>query len=351
MSASQPPQPEPASRVRPSRDFRTEPWLPKLIVLVIALGAIGGGSGLLIAAFSGAEYIVKSPAPLWIGYAAGLMFLLPGLGAFGFFLYGIGVPLRSGAGFLGLLLALSGAGLLAAIFHQGAFFAAPESWGGTRFGPLGPRDFARVGVVWMDLLVLQFVVLLVWLARLPAGHLPARIKAWQRWRIPAFFAAPAAVAFALHFAGAYDRIEREFGPAKHEPAAARTAAPATPAGPKPPPAAKPLEYFLGTWINPQPGRHESHKVEIRAEGGSVHIRVTRTCVPKECVLGAGRAEVIRTPDKEQVIDLRAEFKNASGETSTIALTPEGAARLRSRESWRTGARIYHGDVRLRRKDQ
>ena len=347
MSANAPP-PGPAGPedIRPSKDFRAEPWLPKAIVLVIALGAIAAGVALLIAALGEAGYMAQSGVPLWIGVAGGLMFLLPGIAAFGFFLYGIGVPMGRAAGLLGLLLALAAVVSLLAMFHWGAFFGDPQSWSGTRIGPLGPQDLARIGAVWMDLLLLQFLALLLWLGIRQPKNLPERLKTWPRWSISAFLFAPAVLAIALSVAGVYGWVERKLGPSVR--AATETLA-ATPAKRKPAPPAKPLEYYLGTWVNPRMGQHESHKVEVRAEGEAVFIRASQTCVPRDCVLGEGRAEAIRAADATQIIELRAEFQNKNGRVSKITLVPEGETQLRTRESWRTGGGTYSNAFLLRRR--
>jgi hypothetical protein len=342
------PQPGPADPkgIRPSKDFRAEPWLPKAIVLVIALSAIAAGAGLLFAALGEPGYMAQSRIPLAIGVAGGLMFLLPGIAAFGFFLYGIGVPLGRAAGLLGLLLALSAVVSLLAMFHWGAFFGDPQSWSGTRIGPLGTRDLARIGAVWMDLLLLQFLALLLWLGIRQPKNLPDLLKALPRWSVHAFLFAPAALAIALYIIGTYDWVERKFGPSVR---AATAPLAATPAKPKPAPPAKPLEYYLGTWVNPRMGQHESHKVEVRVEGVAVFIRAIQTCVPKDCVRGEGRAEVIRTADPAQIIELRAEFRNQKGRVSAISLVPEGETQLRSRETWQTDRGTYSGTLLLRRR--
>ena len=347
MSANAPP-PGPAGPedIRPSKDFRAEPWLPKAIVLVIALGAIAGGAGLLFAALGEAGYMAQSRIPLGIGVAGGLMFLLPGIAAFGFFLYGIGVPMGRAAGLLGLLLALSAVVSLLALFHWGAFFGDPQSWSGTRIGPLGTRDLARMGAVWMDLLLLQFVALLLWLGIGQPKNLPDLLKTLPSWSISAFLFAPAVLAIALSVAGVYDRVERKFGPSVR---AATAPLAAIPAKPKPAPPAKSLEYYLGTWVNPRMGQHESHKVEVRVEGVAVFIRAIQTCVPKDCVRGEGRAEVIRTTDPAQIIELRAEFRDQKGRVSAISLVPEGETQLRSQETWRTSGGTYSNAFLLRRR--
>ncbi len=269
----------------PGGDFRDAPWLPKTIVLAIALVAIAGGLSLLSDALGGAGYMAQSKVPRWVGVGAGLMFLLPGIAAVGVFLYGIGVPMSRSAGMLGLLLAVAAAGLLLAIFHWGAFFGAP-----------------------------------------------------------AFFVVPAALALALSMAGVYDRIERRYGPGVSAAIEPRGGAAATPAPVQP---TRPIEHYLGTWINPRMGLHGSHTLEVRAEGDTVSIRALSTCVPGDCVLGEARAEVIRRANSAEIAGLRAEFRDQNGRLSTVALAAEGEDRLRLQETWRTSRGTYSDSVLLR----
>ena len=334
---------EPAAAV-PSQDFRDAPWQVKAIVLAIALGAIGMGGDFLAEAFGyGIGYMAKSDLPRWIGFAAGLIFFLPGVAMAGLFLYGVGVPLGGAARILGLLFVLVAAGSLLAIFHWGAFFGDPESWRGTRIGSIAPRDIARIIAVWFDLLVLQFIALVVWLGLSRSRAVTGKALPWPRWSISAFIFAPAAVAGALHLSGAFDWIEMS-GP-RMIPLLARTA-PA--AAPKPAPPARPLEHYLGTWVNPKKDRNSSHRLEVRTDGASVYIRAWQTCLPKDCDRGEARAEVVRVnPGADQIIELRAELRSSSGEALTIALVPEGEV-LRARESTRAGGKVVLGDAKLRR---
>lgn len=323
-------------QTKSSGDFREEPFRVKAIVLVLALAFIGWGSLLLNASFSETGFVAKSDVPRWIGHAAGLLILLPGIAMFGFFLYGIGLPLTLLSGVLGLLMAFAAVGTLVAIFHWGAFFADPGAWGGVRIGPIGPRDVARIIIVWMDILVLGLIAAGIWL--FPKVLRREALESPPQWTFHVFIFGPGVVALALHVFGAFDWIERT-APNRF-PMLARTP---PPAAVKPAPPARPLEHYLGTWVNPQADINASHRIVVRREGESVFIRAWWTCQPKDCDRGEGPAEARRVrPGSDQVTELRAELRSDRGRILTVSLVPDRNG-LRARETARIGGKVILTD--------
>lgn len=331
-----------AAQERASDDFRDAGWVPKIIVLAIGLGGILAGLGLLVAALSDTSYMAKSDVPRWIGFAASLMFLLPGIACIGLFLYGIGLPLSTFSGFVGGLLAFAMVAMLLAIFHWGAFFALPDSWRGTWIGPLGPRDFARIIVVAFDFLALALIAGAIWLV--PKTLRREQLKQPPAWVIISVFVGPFALALALQFAGAYDWIEQTL-PQKF-PSLARKS-PESPTKPEPP--ARPLAHYLGTWVNPRLDRNSVHRVEIRSEAGSVFVRAWWTCMPKDCDRGEARAQVIAPrPGSELIAALKAELRDHKGDILSIAIVPSGDG-LVTNEATHSGGKVISGAAKLRRK--
>jgi hypothetical protein len=343
LGASRPSKGDQVTPTRSSDDFRDAPWSAKAIVLGLGLAFVAWGSFLFLVSFGETGFMAKSDLPRWIGHAAGLIFLLAGIAMCGLFLYGVGLRLSLFSGVVGLLLALASAALLVVVFHWGAFFTPADAWGGTWIGPLGPRDFARIIVVGFDILVLLLGAGALWMV--PKVLRRETLPKPPDWAFVAFIFGPFVLALALHFAGAFDWVERT-APGRF-PILARKA---PPAAPKPEPArlGRPLEHYLGWWKNPQMDRETSHRIEVRSEGAAVFIQAWWHCAPKDCDRGEGRAQAIPLePGSDHFVELRTEIRNYKGEVLTIALVPEGDA-LRLKESTRAGEKITRSSVTLRR---